>query len=255
MFNRFSVRRLKKLAKTNIIGKDIIYMPVCVSTNNVAKELSRLGHGTLFVADKQTGGRGRSGRSWESKKGDGIYMSLLLKPDNLTPDISQLTLITAIAAARAIGGDAKIKWPNDIVLSSRKVCGILTELSGDSVIVGVGINVNNKKFPKEIKDIATSLYIEHSRRYSRESIIADFLHEFEVLYDEFSKSGFSVFRAEYKKLSVNIGREVRIIKNNEEIAGTATDISRDGKLVVDVNGEFLTVQSGEVSIRGMYGYA
>ena len=157
--------QLESQIKTNTFGKTICYKETINSTNIEAKRLAQLGepHGLLVIAKEQTMGKGRCGRSWSSEKESGIFMSLLLKPDFLPEKASMLTLLTALVVAEVIRKEtnlkAWIKWPNDIVVNGKKVCGILTEMSAEEhqihyVIVGIGINVNNKQFPEEIREIA-----------------------------------------------------------------------------------------------------
>ena len=165
---------LESNRKTTWVGEEIHYFDSTDSTNTRAKRLAEDGavHGTLVVADEQTGGRGRRGRAWESQKGVSIYMSLVLKPEIEPNHASMLTLITAMAVAGGIekttGLECKIKWPNDIVIHGKKVCGILTEMSTQMdyinyIVIGIGINVQNESFPEEIGEVATSLRIESGK--------------------------------------------------------------------------------------------
>ncbi len=211
-------------------------------------------HGTLFIADRQTAGKGRLGRTWESEKSSGIYMSLLLKPQITPENAAQITLIAGMAVCRALGNVSKIKWPNDVVIGTKKVSGILTELSSGCVICGIGINVNTKEFSAELCEKATSLFIETNKKQSIEKITADVINEFMPLYNKFIKDGFSSLCAEYKSLCVNLGKEVSVIQNNTELRGVASDISPDGGLVVKTDTGEVLITSGEVSVRGIYGY-
>lgn len=255
MFNKLSEKKIQRYLRTSVIGRNIVYMPVCNSTNNIAKSDNSIPHGALITADTQTAGKGRLGRSWESEKGDGIYMSILLKPENLPSDTAQITLIAAIAVCRALGGGAKIKWPNDIVISARKVCGILTELSTGKIICGIGVNVNNKCFDSTLCDKATSLFLENGKKFRRERIIADILNIFEPMYSEFLLHGFAPFAEEYRRLCINIGKDARVIYNNREIIGKVCNITDNGELVLESDAEKILIDSGEVSVRGIYGYA
>ena len=232
----------------------IVYMEECGSTNEEAKRRSDYPNGTLFIADRQTAGKGRLGRKWESRKGDGVYMSILLKPEAVFDDVSQVTLIAGIAAARALGDTVKIKWPNDIIIGTKKVSGILTELSSGAVICGIGINVNTPSFPDGLRDKATSLFIETKKKNSVLKVAAMVLNEFMPLYEEFLKSGFAPLQEEYKSRCINIGKEVLIIKDNTQKRAYAEDIAPDGSLIVSVDGEKLHIKTGEVSIRGVLGY-
>lgn len=247
------------LLNTGFIARSIQYTDSTASTNEDAKRLASSVDGTLFIADRQTAGKGRLGRGWESPRGSGIWMSLLLKPEISPNEISGITLIAGIAVCRAIGGSAKIKWPNDIVMGGRKVSGILTEMSAEVervsyVVCGIGINVNTAAFPPELSEKATSLYVETGRSFDRNKLIAAVMNEFEPLYKGFIKNGFEPFRAEYRDLCASIKREVRIISRGSEMIGTAIDIDKNGGLVVMTAAGTVTVTSGEVSVRGIYGY-
>lgn len=247
------------LLKTRRVARHIVYADSTDSTNEEAKRNSQYPDGTLFVSDIQTAGKGRRGRAWSSPPGAGIWMSLLLKPDIAPEDVAGLTLIAGIAVCRAIGGRAVIKWPNDIVIGTRKVCGILTELAAEPDMVsyavcGIGINANNAEFPAELSDRATSIYIETGSRASRAELIAAVMNEFEPLYERFLSEGFAPLREEYRRLCVNIGREVIVAGRGGELRGTAADISGNGALLVSTAEGLTPVSSGEVSVRGIYGY-
>lgn len=244
---------------TDFTARSIKFTKTCDSTNEEAKRSSSMPDGTLFISEVQTGGKGRLGRSWNSQRGTGIWMSLLLKPEVPPQEIPQITLIAGIAVCRAVGNGAKIKWPNDIVIGSRKICGILTEMSAEMervnyVICGMGINVNTPAFPDELADKATSLLIETGIPHEREPIAAAVMNEFEPLYKQFLEKGFASVLDEYRSACITLGREIRVICRNKTITGTAVDVTADGGLVVDTETGRITVTSGEVSVRGMYGY-
>ena len=239
------------------------------STNKKAKELAAAGagHGTLVTADAQHAGVGRRGRSWSSEKGAGIYMSMLLRPALGTEQVSMLTLVAALAAAKAFENFAVfpantpcIKWPNDLVLRKKKVCGILTELTLDGtnidyVIVGIGINVSNRFFPDEIKETASSILLERGQEVDRESLIAEIWNIFEKYYDIFCKTkDFSVLKEEYERYLINKEKEVNVLDPAGNYKGTAMGITNKGELIVDTGAEYKYVSSGEVSVRGIYGY-
>lgn len=257
--DRISEREIKRKLRTDFIGKNIIIFDETDSTNLQAKKSCCSAEGTVFIAEAQTDGRGRLGRKWSSQKGKGIWLSILLKPDLAAEDISKITLAAGLAVCRALGKNAKIKWPNDIVIGSKKVCGILTEMSAERniinyVVCGVGINVNTESFPEEIADRATSLLAEYGRIFDRNEITARFLNEFERLYGIFLKDGLASIIDEYKEHCVTLGREVRVIGGNDDVCGTAVDIASDGSVVIETENGCVSVSSGEVSIRGMYGY-
>jgi BirA family biotin operon repressor/biotin-[acetyl-CoA-carboxylase] ligase len=222
-------------------------------------------HGTLVLAEKQESGKGRRGRSWEMPKGVAIAMSFVLKPQELRPENApMLTLVSALAVQTAIyqqtGLATQIKWPNDIVIGGKKVCGILTELSTqidyiNHVVVGIGINVHNEQFPAELTTRATSLYLESGKRYSRAALVEAVCERFEYYYDIFMKTqDLSALRAEYDQCLVNIDRQVRVLDPQGEYEGRAVGINDKGALLVETPEGKKQVDSGEVSVRGIYGY-
>lgn len=257
---------LESLKNTQWAGCEIYCFDSIDSTNTKAKELAEAGHpsGTLVVADQQTLGRGRRGRSWESPAGTGIFMTLMLKPDINPNNASMLTLVAAMATARAItevtGEAAQIKWPNDIVMNGKKVVGILTEMSAqfdyiNHIVVGIGINVHNEEFPEEIAKTASSLLLECGHQIHRASLIEAFLEEFERLYAVYLETeDMSGLQKEYDSLLVNRGRQVRVLDPKEPFEGKAMGITKKGELIVDTWESRKLVSSGEVSVRGIYGY-
>ncbi|MBR5421738.1 MAG: biotin--[Lachnospiraceae bacterium] len=253
---------------TKWAGQRVYFRKETESTNEDAKYMAEEGkeHGSLVVADAQTAGRGRRGRSWESPPGQDIYMSLLLRPDFSPEKASMLTLLMAVSVAEVINGlypDMKvnIKWPNDILVGERKICGILTEMNAEpdyihNVIIGVGINVNRKDFPPEIEEFATSLRLVHGEMIDRAQIIVGIMDYFEYYYGIFAERlDVSDFVHIYDGYLVNRGREVRVLDPKGEYSGVAEGINDKGELIVKLpDGSSTTVASGEVSVRGIYGY-
>ena len=252
--------------KTNWIGESIFCYETIDSTNLQAKRLSQEGckNGTLVVAECQEAGRGRRGRSWESPLGTNISMSLLLKPEIEPNHASMITLVTALAVAKAIskltGKRADIKWPNDIVMNGKKICGILTEMSLQSgeiedIIVGIGINVNTQQFPKEIQDIATSIYLETGMRLSRVELIQAVWKFFEMDYEIYLQTqNLQNLVEDYNTRLVNKNRKVKVLDPNKAFEGYARGITPYGELIVDTEEGEKLISSGEVSVRGIYGY-
>lgn len=263
----FSKEEILKHMNTKWAGREVVYLDVTDSTNNQAKRLGEesASHGTLVVADKQEGGKGRRGRGWVSEPGVGIWMSILLRPEISTLSVSMLTLIMAMAASKGIyevtGIESRIKWPNDLVLNKKKICGILTEMSTDQmeiqyVVSGTGINVGQESFPDEIKETATSLYLETGIKYDRAKIIAKTMDALEEYYDVFVKTeDMSLLMEEYNKKLVNFGNEVCVLASGGDFCGVSEGINRTGGLIVRLpDGSRTEVISGEVSVRGVYGY-
>lgn len=258
---------IKSLVHTDWVAKEVLYFDTIDSTNTKAQELAEKGYpsGTLVVADKQESGKGRRGRSWVSPSGTGIFMTLMIKPDINPNNASMLTLVAALAVAKAItsvtGEEALIKWPNDIVINGKKVCGILTEMNAqfdyiNHIVVGIGINVHNESFPEEISQMASSLMIEAGgKRFHRAQIIAETMSYFEQYYDTFLKTqDLSALVREYDELLVNRNKSVRVLDPKEPFDGKAMGITPKGELIVDTWESRKLVSSGEVSVRGIYGY-
>lgn len=261
-----SENELVSINKTEWIGKKIYYMDVTDSTNTQANHLADKGapHGTLVVADRQEAGRGRRGRCWESPAHTGIFMTLLLKPEIAPGNASMLTLVTALAVTKGIervtGLSPRIKWPNDIVIRGKKVCGILTEMSAQvdyvtHIVIGVGINVQNESFPEEIADVATSLKLETGNSINRARLIEAIWEEFEKYYERFMQTqDLRGMVQEYNTYLVNRNQKVKVLDPKEPFEGLAQGITERGELVVDTWEARRLVTSGEVSVRGIYGY-
>lgn len=260
-------QEVRSQLNTRFWGQNAVFFDEADSTNNIIKKMAEDGakHGTLAIAEVQTAGRGRRGRSWSSPKGSGIWMSFLLRPDMAPQNVSMLTLVAALAARTAVleetGIKTQIKWPNDIVANGKKVCGILTELSATPdkvhhVVVGVGINANTKEFPEDIKDTATSLLLEGGMEVNRASLIVAFGKAFEMYYEQFMQTqDLTLLVEEYNQNLVNRNNKVKIIDTSMEYTGISKGINELGELLVtDDDGKMRVVRSGEVSVRGIYGY-
>lgn len=244
----------------------VVFQECVDSTNTRAKEIAEkeaeASH-TLVLAQEQSAGRGRRGRSWASDRG-GIWMSLLLRPEIEMSAVSSITLLAALCVAKAIreeGVGAFIKWPNDLVLEGKKLCGILTEMSADMdglryLICGIGINVNQEAFPEEISAHTISLRMHTKKRWVRKRLIKSFLEYFFLYYQRFIKSGSIGFmKEEYERFLINKGREVRVLDPKGEYSARALGINEGGELIIEKEGgERLCLMSGEVSVRGVYGY-
>lgn len=252
---------------TNWCGTKVYYRKDTGSTNEDAKEVAENGgtHGSLVVAESQSSGKGRRGRVWSSEKGSTISMSLLLRP-TFSPSVApKLTLLMALAVAEVLhhltDQKVSIKWPNDVLVNGKKVCGILTEMSAEMdcinyVVIGVGINVNNTEFPEEIAATATSLLNEVGNRMGRTDIIINVMDFFEYYYGLFEEhQDLSDFVNLYDSYLINRNKEVRVLDPKGEYTGTAQGINDNGELIVQKeDGTFVRVDSGEVSVRGVLGY-
>ncbi len=264
------------------IVKNVIYAVETDSTNNMAKNAAAQNaeSGTLFVADRQTLGRGRRGRVWQSEDSEGLWMSLLIRPNIVPEYASMLTLVAAMAVADTIDEvcnvkqhndeqyNAKhqfvssyIKWPNDIVINGKKVCGILTEMSAkpgkvEYVVIGIGINVNTKVFEDSIKETATSLYMEYNTVFDKACIVSEFSKHFKHYYEEFLKTcDMSMLMKGYNERLVNVNKLVNVEQEGQKKTGKALGIDKNGALMVEFNGQNVEyITAGEVSVRGIYGY-
>ena len=244
---------------TDFIGRSIFMYDETDTTNNRAKAHSDAPDGSVFIAEVQTAGKGSHGRGWVSPRGTGIWHTILLKPGISPTEVSQITLIAGLAVCRAVGCGAKIKWPNDIIIGSKKVCGILTEMSAEIdmvnyVVCGIGINVNMESFGDEISHRATSMYIESGKKHCRNEIISRLLNYFEYYYKKFLDGGLEAVLPEYKTLCATLGKKVQVIFNKQTVTGTALDVDTSGALLVETADGVIRVNSGEVSVRGIYGY-
>lgn len=258
---------------SEVFGRQVVCFDVTDSTNIQAKVLAEQGcpHGLVVVSDQQVKGKGRRGRTWESPKGTGIFMSLVLRPTFVPNKAPMLTLVMAYSIAKTLfhtsEADIKIKWPNDIVINGKKVCGILTEMSTEIdyinyVVIGVGINANMESFPEELSEIATSLKMERGlsgisdATVARAELIGMILSEFESQYERYCECGdLSFMQDEYNEMLVNKGRLVRVLEPGNEYEAVAIGIDEAGELLVRRDcGDVEKVYAGEVSVRGIYGY-
>lgn len=249
---------------TQAFGKKVFYYDEVGSTNNSAKLLAEQGadHGSLVISDVQTAGKGRRGRSWSSPSGCGIWMTLILRPDFKPSCAPMLTVLAAMAVYDALTGEGvscKIKWPNDLIINGKKICGILTEMSSELdfinyVVVGMGINVHNNSFPENIQTVATSLALE-GFTVRRSNVIQKIMEAFELYYNRFVKEKSLAFiKEEYNRRLIHLNKEVYIIDPSETRRGISRGIDSQGSLIVEIDGKEKHVMSGEVSVRGILGY-
>ena len=263
---------IKKHLKTNFIGKNIFYEEKVGSTNLMARELAVKGakNGTVVIADTQDKGKGRNGKIWTSPKACNIYLSIILKPKFSPEAANGMTILAATAAAESIKEISsitpQIKWPNDILVNSKKVSGILTEMSTQNniieyIIIGIGINVNLKEedIYEDIKNVATSLYIERTKELkqlnednlfiNRNNLIISFLNKFEKYYETFLSTGLSSILQIYQKYFGMIGKDVEINSENHKIKGQVVGIDSKGALLLKTGeNELEKVVSGELTV-------
>lgn len=251
--------------------EDLLVFDSVDSTNTVLKDLASKGakSGTVVIADHQTGGKGRRGRSFASPSGEGIYMSYLFKPESGFDKISDLTSWTAVAVSDAIrnayGLDSQIKWVNDLLMNRKKICGILTEVtvegeSGfiDTCIIGIGVNVNEASFPSELSEIATSISIENGgTKFIRAKLASEMIKTMDKLAANWPSDPYYLER--YRELNITTGSRItafpQMTENGQGRTGEAIAINEDFSLKVKFDdGSVENLRSGEVSVRGLYGY-
>lgn len=244
--------------KGNELFQKVIFHPSVSSTQTVAHQLVNEGadEGTVVVADEQTEGRGRLGRVWNSQRQSGIWMSLVLKPNIDFRQAPQLTLVAAVAVTRALrektGLNVEIKWPNDLLINGKKIVGILTEMQADpdrvqSVIIGIGVNVNHDYFSEEISSVATSLKLETGQTFDRAEVIGEILSEFSWLYETYLTKGFSLIKPLWEAHSLSIGKKVIARSAKDSIEGEAVGINDDGVLLlIDKHGKTHNIYSADI---------
>ncbi|PKM81393.1 MAG: biotin--[acetyl-CoA-carboxylase] ligase [Firmicutes bacterium HGW-Firmicutes-14] len=261
--DRLYEHELSGLLRTELIGKKIVYCESVDSTNNLARTLAQEGSpdGTVVIAEEQTGGRGRMGRSWYSPPGQGIWFTLILRPPVNPADAAKITMVSAVAAARGIreytGLAAGIKWPNDILLSGRKAVGILTEMNAEIdrvnyLVVGIGININvdRGQVSSELAAALASLEEEAGRHLSRIELLAAILNDLDRLYREFIDGNFSQILIEWRKMSVTLGKLVKVTSLHDTDEGLAFDVDEEGALLLrKKDGSVRRILAGDVSLR------
>jgi BirA family biotin operon repressor/biotin-[acetyl-CoA-carboxylase] ligase len=251
---------LKQRLKGSLFGKRIFHFFKTDSTNRVALELGHAGEpeGTVVLAEEQTAGRGRAGRKWHSERAAGIYVTLLLRPKLAPVQAPLLTMMAGLSAHAAVqavtGLGVDLKWPNDLLIHGKKVGGILTEMHAEPgqirfVIVGIGLNVNQEKFPGELANTATSLRVETDKPQSRMELLVRLLREFEGDYNRFVHEGVASVVARFESISSYAkGKRVRVTNGTETYAGTTAGLGPEGLLQVQRDdGRMMTVIAGDVA--------
>ena len=250
---------LKQRLKGSLFGKHIYHFLKTDSTNRVAMELGHAGEpeGAVVLAEEQTAGRGRAGRAWHSERGTGIYVTLLLRPKISPVQAPLLTMMAGLSARTAIeekaGLNVDLKWPNDLMLGGKKVGGILTEMYAEPsqvrfVIVGIGINVNQEKFPSELGALATSLHVQTGRTLYRMELLVRLLREFENDYNRFLREGAASVTQRFEAVSSYArGKRVNVSNGSENYNGVTAGLSPEGLLRVErEGGNIVTVIAGDV---------
>lgn len=261
--NTLDIEKIKSNLSTSVIGNNIIIPDSVESTNEYLKNLgmNKEKEGTVVVSMEQTKGKGRLGRSWTTEKNKSLALSVLLRP-NLTPqEACGITPLAGLAVCKVINDfcliDSKIKWPNDIVVNSKKLCGILSEMEVkedkvDYVVIGIGINLYNSIFEDELSH-ATSVFLESGRRIDVNKFVAKLLKSIEdiVMGNHYTLTGESI--VDYRSLCASIGRQVMFNRGNRDICGMATGVNNCGELEVMLSdGTVATVNCGEVTVQGIY---
>jgi BirA family biotin operon repressor/biotin-[acetyl-CoA-carboxylase] ligase len=247
--------------------RDVRWLEECDSTQRVARDLARAGaaEGTTVIAERQTAGRGRLGRSWHSPAGLNFYGSIVLRPPLAPGAVPQIGLVAGAAVAATVAEDTgqrpAIKWPNDVLLDGRKVAGILVEMDSEvervhHVIAGIGVNLNTPRaaFPRELRDKASSLLALTGRRVDRAAFTGRLLAALEARYGRYLSAGFSSVRSEWESYSCLTGIEVRVVSPEGELAGRVLGLDDDGALrLARPGGDVVRIVAGEVTVRDGYG--
>jgi BirA family biotin operon repressor/biotin-[acetyl-CoA-carboxylase] ligase len=259
--DRLTPLEIRPLLNTHDLGQVLHWYEELGSTNDRAKELAEEGaeHGEVVVAEAQTAGRGRRGRSWASPARKNLYFSVVLRPDLPPARAPEITLVASVAlceALRQAGVDTRIKWPNDLLTpSGRKIAGVLTELAADPdrvqwIVLGVGVNVNARAedFPVDVRGEATSVLLERGQAAPRALFAAACFTALEDWLDRHAEGGFDPIRDEWRARSATLGREVSVRLDDREIVGTAEDLDDSGALLVRTPAGLQRIFSGEVRL-------
>jgi BirA family biotin operon repressor/biotin-[acetyl-CoA-carboxylase] ligase len=240
-------------AATERLGRTIVVYDAVGSTNLAAMEAGLVGapEGLLVIAEEQTLGRGRKGRVWSSARGRSLTFSILLRPVRTEEGLTALLALAAVRALDGLVADARIKWPNDVFLGGKKVGGILAEARGEAVVIGMGLNVNERPadFPAEIAGQAVSLRAAVGKDLDRGRVLCRILRVFERLYGRFQRDGFASFRAEVEARMLYVGEAVTIETGDERFRGRLLGITDGGYVRIAVAGQERTFSSGDLTVR------
>jgi BirA family transcriptional regulator, biotin operon repressor / biotin---[acetyl-CoA-carboxylase] ligase len=253
------VKEIEKGLRAGIIGGKVIWLESVDSTNSHARSLLDSGaeEGSVVVASEQTAGRGRQGRVWISEKGKNLTFSLILKPDLPAELGGLISLYASLSVAEAVesltGLTPECKWPNDVLLGGRKICGILSESNIDggrvaSTIVGIGLNVNQTLFPSDLKPSPTSMQLATGRPYDLTAVLTALLERLESRYTDLRSAPPGTIIREWKNHSTTIGRNLTVRTGNQTVRGLATGLAADGGLLVQVDGTERKISAGDISL-------
>ncbi|MFI5251059.1 MAG: biotin--[acetyl-CoA-carboxylase] ligase [Bacteroidota bacterium] len=252
-------KEIKQTLGTKIFGKIFHNFQTIDSTNIYAKALAQTGgqHGTLVITEEQTSGRGRMGRIWKSEKGKNLTFSIIVHPTIPSEKFGIISLMAGIAVTETIqsitGLSVLCKWPNDVLLNRKKVCGILCEGifpldKPPVVVIGIGINVNQREFPHELRESATSLLLESGKDFDRTEILGQVLSSLERWYDALETGETEKIISAWRAQNYLLGKEITIDHNGKHIKGVAGDISEDGGLLLQAEGQEIKVIAGDITI-------
>lgn len=247
--------------QTKFLGKNIIHKASVPSTQPIAHDLARENkpHGTVIIAEEQTAAKGRMNRPWQSPKGTGIWLSMILRPEIMPHQAPQLTLLTATVLAEVIYEETnvspQIKWPNDILIAGKKIAGILTEMQAEQdqiqyVVLGFGMNVNQEEqdIDPDLRDRATSIRIATEKKWDRTKMIQRILERFEQTYDLYLREGFSQIKKKWENFGFKVGQKISLTMQDEKVTATFIGISHDGALIIEnANGEKVDLYSAEIN--------
>lgn len=256
-----SPERVRSLSEARSLGRIVEFHRVVDSTNTRARDLARSGspEGTLVLADAQTKGRGRFGRSWVSPPGVNLYASLVLRPGRAPEEVLGLPLVVGLGVAETVaewaGERTRIKWPNDVEIAGKKVAGVLCELEGEAgrvefVIAGVGVNLNATEFPEELRDRATSVRLATGRVVDRAVFCARLLERLEKRYESFLAGGFRSLQDEWNRWHGLSGKRIRVVRGGETVEGVAGPVDVRGRLEIRTAGGSVHVDGGEATVLG-----
>ncbi len=255
---------IKREMRTAIIGSELIVLKSVGSTNDYLKQLGNSGckNGTVAAAREQVGGKGRLGRVWKSVKDENVMFSVLLRPKMAPSEVSVVTPLAGLAVCKALreltGLDCRIKWPNDVIVGSKKLVGILTEMSAEFdaveyIIIGTGINVNQTEFADDIADKATSLRLEAGREFDKNKLLAAVLNQMEEEFVKCNLEFTGESLKEYTELCATVGKTVSFYRGGNKLSGTASGVAKNGELIVMLSdGSEIRINSGEVTAQGIY---